>query len=556
MVKSYNDPNEQKMIGSDHGRSFTMRKSVLTIVACVSACIVLAGCGKTEEAATSVPAEQAQTGQEDAAPAQTSGEAKEEVRSDEPLAKRLVGKYSYSLKDETGTDECITINVVEFGDNLYAFCGRAIDEGEGKLTIYSFWASEFIPFDASALKSKDSDSVEVNELCFSLMSNDGKYWNSGYRGTITVVDHGLLFEGFENEGCLVSANGQGRLFVKDERVQPAFGYLLDDEGDPALSGLWVYEDEDVPLYFEFDKCNMYMYRKNPDKEVFFAAGGCEFSDGTFSCMANQIENGGMPFEMDGEYEVDADTLTLTLKGTDTDSAILEDAKLHKADPEDIHIVTMDEVKFTDESFGPFGSSSTLSRLNIQGLYGVFVTTAKNRDDLAGSESKLEEAGFMWCPVVYTPDFSELNPEPFYALAAGLYESKTEADKTLEDVKKAGFSDAYVKYTGTYVGNRYWYTMTGSEKTEVKDDCVILCGVSVYVPYPANAGSVKTDLVVDKDAVFDKSADMQYFANYEEGQTPYEWIVNNNGKGSALSGIFEVSLDDDHVRSYYGSYGLD
>ena len=72
---------------------------------------------------------------------------------------------------------------------------------------------------------------------------------------------------------------------------------------------------------------------------------------------------------------------------------------------------------------------------------------------------------------------------------------------------------------------------------------------------------------DEDAVFDRSAEMQFFGNYEKGQTPYKWIVKNynlmtedpetySTNGPALDGIFEVKLDGDHVRSYYGSYWWD
>ncbi len=79
--------------------------------------------------------------------------------------------------------------------------------------------------------------------------------------------------------------------------------------------------------------------------------------------------------------------------------------------------------------------------------------------------------------------------------------------------------------------------------------------------------VRMNLYVGEDAVFDKSAEMQFFGNYEDGETPYRWIVKNynlmsedpdryNESGPALSGIFEISLDGDHVKSYYGSYWWD
>ena len=39
-----------------------------------------------------------------------------------------------------------------------------------------------------------------------------------------------------------------------------------------------------------------MYKKDPNAEVFFAAGGCEFSDGAFECTASRLGYGGEPIE--------------------------------------------------------------------------------------------------------------------------------------------------------------------------------------------------------------------------------------------------------------------
>ena len=61
--------------------------------------------------------------------------------------------------------------------------------------------------------------------------------------------------------------------------------------------------------------------------------------------------------------------------------------------------------------------------------------------------------------------------------------------------------------------------------------------------------------------------MEYFGNYEDGESPYEWIVKNYNlmnedpdkymeHGPALSGVFEVGLDGNNIVSYYGSYWWD
>ena len=79
------------------------------------------------------------------------------------LAQRMCGKYSYHYgSGDMGDDEFLIMNVFTFGDNLYAFCGYAMAD-ETELESYSFWASEFIPYDASEMESTDGDSVRVKE---------------------------------------------------------------------------------------------------------------------------------------------------------------------------------------------------------------------------------------------------------------------------------------------------------------------------------------------------------------------------------------------------------
>ncbi len=200
-------------------------------------------------------------------------------------------------------------------------------------------------------------------------------------------------------------------------------------------------------------------------------------------------------------------------------------------------------------------------------YGVFVMSAKDPDDCVGTEIKLEDAGFDDDLLIYTPDFSALNPEPYYVVSCGLFETKDEADRRLKEVVAAGFADAYVKPAGKYIGNKYLYTMYGTEGIEILKDCVILHDVDVSLPYPTGDDSSKMDLYVYENAQFDKDADTDTFANYEKGDTPYRWIVKNQEllrtdpdayslNGPALSGVFKVSIEGDEILSYYGSYWWD
>ena len=485
------------------------------------------------------------------------------------LAQRMAGKYSFHHSDEEGNEEFYIMDVVPFGDNLYAFCGQAMPEDYESLEAYTFWASEFIPYDADEMRSTEGDKVTVNELRFSVMSNAGKYWDTGHKGTVTLTDDGLVFEGFDQEGFLVPDNDDSRLFLKDDRVEDAFGYLKHktDGGDEKLQGLWILDDKEADLYLEFNGSDLYVYKKDPSTEVFYAAGGCEYSDGSFECTASCLGYGGQPNGLSCDYKVTDDTLEIKIKETDFAEVIPDSGSYLRVKDGSVPVVTMDEVKLDSESIGMFGGNADTYELTSKGYYGVFVSSARASEKLAPVMDKLEEAGFMESCIIYTPDLSGLNPEPYYVAATGLYSSESRAEEALSEVKAAGFKDAYVKKAGSYTGDRFWYTANGSETIEVLNDGVMLRNVSLTIPYSVEGDAIKADLLVPKDAVFDGSADTGSFGNYEKGDTPYEWIVRNHDLmkddteqylmyGPALSGVFEVGIKDNKITTYYGSYWWD
>ncbi len=557
-----------------------MKRSIAIIITGLISAALLAGCGRSKSAeldlkektaALKEKADEKENAEVDKQDEEKPSDKKEDTDTAEEreagksLAQRMAGKYSYHNSDEDGNEEFLTMDVVPFGDNLYALCGQAMPEDNESLSPYSFWVSEFIPYDADEMTGTDGDTVTVNELRFSIMSNAGMYWDAGYKGTITLTDDGLVFEGFVQEGFLVPDNDVSRLFLKDDRVEDAFSYLKDDKtnGPEELQGMW----ENGDLYIEFSGSNMYMYKKNPDKEVFFAAGGCDFHAGSFDCVGNLINTGGMPFEFTGEFKTDGNELTLRVQGPDGPDLLPEQESYRRVPDRGVHVTTMDEVKFTSASFGMYGGDQDYDELKKQDYYGVFVSSAKSKEDCIPTMNRLEKADFYMEPVVYTPDFSELNPEPYYAVTAGLFTSESDAEETLAKVKKAGFTDAYVKKAGTYIGDRYWYTMHGGEKIDVLEDGVMFSGVSLSIPYYTHGESVTAYLLVTEDAVFDDSANLEYFGNSEKGDTPYEWIVRNYKLmhddpdqylqyGPALSGIFEVGLDKNKITTYYASYWWD
>ncbi len=550
-----------------------MKRSIVMIFAGLLCAAYLAGCGASTDSAPKDKEDKVaeiEDNKEDLLKKKKKNKAdtKDNSSDQRSLAQRMAGKYSYHYSDDEGNDEYFIMDVVPFGDNLYAFCGQAMPDDNESLEAYTFWASEFIPYEEDEMTSTDGDKVTVNELRFSVMSNAGKYWDSGCKGTITLTDDGLVFEGFTDDGFL-SGNDDSRSFIKDDRVEDVFSNLKGDKtgSDEELQGLWVHKDKHADMYIEVSGSDMILYRKEPDREVFYAAGECDLHDGSLEFTGNCIESGGMPFEFSAEYKAEGDTLTLEAEEPDATDVLQGFTKFERSSDAKVHVITMDDIQLDVASFGPFVDSINIEVLNRQDYYGVFVSSAKEQDKCTPTIDKLEEAGFIRSFTVYTPDMSGLNPEPYYVVTTGLYTSEDEAQKVLSEVKAAGFKDAYVKYAGTYMGDRYWYTMHGGENIDMLKDGVMLRGVSVSIPYPADGEPVNADLLVTEDTVFDRSADLASFGNSEKGDTPYEWIVRNQKlmnddpdqyqmNGPALSGVFEVGIKEGRITTYYGSYWFD
>ncbi len=457
------------------------KRSFAAIIIWLMSMMLLAGCGAAESSNTDKAESVKEEAEEKSSDSDEAGEdqsgEKSEKKEDpsgeksgketdgsggKSLAQRMAGKYSYEDIDEDGNSEFLIMDVVPFGDNLYAFCGKSMPENDENLEAYTFWACEFIPYDEDEMTSTDGDTVTVNELCFSVMSNAGKYWNAGYKGTVTLTDDGLVFKGFDHDGFLVPDNEDSRLFLKDDRVEDTFGYLKrnDQGGDDDLQGLWVLDSKGADLYLEFTGSDLYIYRKDPSKEVFYAAGGYDHSDGSFEYSASCLGNGGMPLELSCDYKVSGDKLTLKPTGTDIPEGMPENGKYKRVKDGKVHVTTMDEVKFDSESFGSYGYDQDNEEPASQDYYGVFVSSSKDQDKCASVIEKLEKAGFTGSLVVYTPDFSGLNPEPYYVAATGLYASESDAEEALSKVKDAGFADAYMKHAGSYIGEESWNTRYG------------------------------------------------------------------------------------------------
>lgn len=87
----------------------------------------------------------------------------------------------------------------------------------------------------------------------------------------------------------------------------------------------------------------------------------------------------------------------------------------------------------------------------QPFYGVWVSATKNESETERMCNELITKGFD-ARVIVTSDWSNLNPETYYAISIGVYSNKADAEAQLAEMKRNGYESAYIKYSGDCVAD--------------------------------------------------------------------------------------------------------
>lgn len=279
--------------------------------------------------------------------------------------------------------------------------------------------------------------------------------------------------------------------------------------------------------------------------------------------AGCTDNNSISTDVTTAAETSAETVTLTSAQTEaettgeTSSDTTTAAEETETSAEDIQT---DREAETSAETAPTAFSETDAP-----FYGVWTGSFTEKDEsfFLYVDDLRHEGYDPFC--IYTPDWENMSSEPYFCLCAGKFGSQEDAEKLLDEVKAAGHSDAYIKYTGERIAHRCMYYSYSISDMEFTPDKVIL--KDVQVDDFAGESLAPMTLIIDSDTVFADNAEFDTFTNYTEGQTVLEWFNHNNelletdtdaylANGPALSGVFEISITDDHIDSFYGSYWWD
>ena len=116
----------------------------------------------------------------------------------------------------------------------------------------------------------------------------------------------------------------------------------------------------------------------------------------------------------------------------------------------IYICEVDEARqqikhtyFDNRTESTADSSSPATDGHHTPFYGIWIAASKERSDCESVVQELQNKGFS-ADIYVTTDWSNLNPEKWYVVTAGIYSTQEEADRALPNIQAAGYNDAYVK----------------------------------------------------------------------------------------------------------------
>lgn len=112
----------------------------------------------------------------------------------------------------------------------------------------------------------------------------------------------------------------------------------------------------------------------------------------------------------------------------------------------------DDVEETDESTDAYSANRDTGNNigNHAPFYGIWCGAEKDYKKSEEIAEHIRSCGFP-AEILVTTDWANLNTEEWYVITAGIYASKEDAEVMLSSVKEY-YSDAYIKYSGEWIGD--------------------------------------------------------------------------------------------------------
>jgi hypothetical protein len=237
--------------------------------------------------------------------------------------------------------------------------------------------------------------------------------------------------------------------------------------DERILGLWEFgfridEEDDTPVFMIVTEYDVVMSAGGSGIAEFdyLIERGNDAGVGTMELFSKQDDGravASMSYRLSSDEWFDALDINMS---SITDEKLVEwygeslDRQLVRYHED--HAVPVDayeEVMMAREEFEYDGNSAHYGLIVAdghfpeKGFWGVWLLTGKDfaalRDPLLEAYRKGLEGG----GIITTSEWSNLNPEKWYSICVGPFDSESEANSILKEAKDAGYSDAYVKWSG-------------------------------------------------------------------------------------------------------------
>lgn len=213
--------------------------------------------------------------------------------NDARLSERFNGVYI-----STDGAEQRAVSIRSIGGLLLIENSLAVDG-----SVYSFWAQELRPDDASALRDSSLDSVQGVCYEFSTITNNGEYWDATAKMTVKLTDDGFsltkrLDDYIIEEARFVHTDEGGYFHTDTQTLHEVLSQTFTLVKNTAPVGNWSLSGENFAAWLSFTPDGGFYYAlKIKETPIFFLSGAWGIdSEGNLQIIAEQFGGGTMPHE--------------------------------------------------------------------------------------------------------------------------------------------------------------------------------------------------------------------------------------------------------------------
>lgn len=367
-------------------------------------------------------------------------------------------KISYVVSSYKKPGICINANTGAAGDSELMYSNaEGIPYFQSSYSTAAFVAMDYSTWSNNTFKSKGSYTKEVNSSDInSILVKETITWNNNSsENTYYEAQQASIYEDWYANVELLNLRSLNNNYFDITTVESS------DDMAMACKGVEAHLDKlgisYVTASFDFDENGeneqVYVTRDYIQRWLSNINNIPDINDDVFCGMVplgsvfiivDSTDSGSTIYvdirpEIENVKEINTDGLFTVIDQNDSSQIFTEFS------PYDDCVLWYDSIYInnSDEAYNSVQFDNSGPRQDP--FYGVFCYSSTDMESAEQVAQSMEEQGF-YAKVVLTNNWSELNPEPYYAVTIGFHETLEDAEYVLQNVQKT-YKDAYIKYSG-------------------------------------------------------------------------------------------------------------